>query len=705
MRTATQINNNTPGSRPTRTFFGKSNEGGLFSQSQDTASRFFPNATIQPKLKIGQPDDAHEREADAMAEKVTQGNDHLTPVPSVQKKCDDCEQEEKIDKKEEESEEKQILRKPIFESDADSSEGNIQTKSSDPTPKNIEGQLNSSKGKGQPLPKSVRNEMEPGFGANFEKVGIHTDTNAVQMNSDLNAQAFTNGSDVYFNQGKFQPENKEGKKLIAHELTHVVQQTGKGNPTNSDSIQPKSKKIQRKPKSQNKVPPPMKLGNKRMSTKQLSNGQQQLIQETPFTQYIARKEDPATENGEGQTAENAEGQAQPEAPIFIDEVKASKEALAATHDSTIGSTLAYAPTVTPGRVPDPGDFGTTGPTLSIKDVAIASSFGTIFNSGHYTVTGNFVYAITWGTLSGIGKDGQIDIQNENDPDIKACNYQLVTKDLTPNMASDNGRPPRTEFWAEDLTRQHELFHADNQMRLSWGPQINTAMQNWLDTQTSPSGSHIRTTLIRQALGEGVKVHDALVKLPATEGDAYGDGAPSYLARANAIKTKGDAGDYGQVSFKVTVHPKGGGSHTVVKGDTLWAIAKSTYGHGKFWRRIHDANPGLAKRGGNLILPGQVFNLPNVNIDKELSLALSFGPHLVFTTDVLIPGGGSHVFTELPTTFFDDSTNCVGDFNVEVLDVDANSLLATIWSLPANSNARSGNIEVDTEITSGPVGGP
>jgi hypothetical protein len=96
------------------------------------------------------------------------------------------------------------------------SEGNTQTST------DLESRLNSSKGGGSPLGDTVRSFMEPRVGADFSNVRVHTDSTAVQMNRELGAQAFTHGSDVYFGAGKA-PGNNE---LTAHELTHVVQQTG-----------------------------------------------------------------------------------------------------------------------------------------------------------------------------------------------------------------------------------------------------------------------------------------------------------------------------------------------------------------------------------------------------------------------------------------------------------------------------------------------
>src|SRR5262249_48672852 len=76
---------------------------------------------------------------------------------------------------------------------------------------------------GSPLPAAVRNQMEPRLGGNLGGVRIHTASDSAVAAKDLGARAFTVGSDVHFNAGQFQPGTKEGDKLIAHELTHVVQ--------------------------------------------------------------------------------------------------------------------------------------------------------------------------------------------------------------------------------------------------------------------------------------------------------------------------------------------------------------------------------------------------------------------------------------------------------------------------------------------------
>ena len=88
----------------------------------------------------------------------------------------------------------------------------------------IEQQLGQSSGKGSPLPESVRSYMEPRFGTDFSGVRVHTGSESQHLNRSLNAQAFTVGQDMYYGASK----SPTDLRLTAHELTHVVQQTGGG---------------------------------------------------------------------------------------------------------------------------------------------------------------------------------------------------------------------------------------------------------------------------------------------------------------------------------------------------------------------------------------------------------------------------------------------------------------------------------------------
>jgi len=84
--------------------------------------------------------------------------------------------------------------------------------------------LSSVKSGGRPLTKKARSEFEHAFDIDFGKVRIHTDSQAVQMSQDIGAQAFTHKNHIFFNEGKYNPEAIEGKRLLAHELTHTIQQ-------------------------------------------------------------------------------------------------------------------------------------------------------------------------------------------------------------------------------------------------------------------------------------------------------------------------------------------------------------------------------------------------------------------------------------------------------------------------------------------------
>jgi hypothetical protein len=81
-----------------------------------------------------------------------------------------------------------------------------------------------SSGGGQPLDDGIRTQMQHGFGADFSGVRIHTDASSAELSRSLNARAFTTGSDIFFGAGQYQPTSAGGQQLLAHELTHTLQQ-------------------------------------------------------------------------------------------------------------------------------------------------------------------------------------------------------------------------------------------------------------------------------------------------------------------------------------------------------------------------------------------------------------------------------------------------------------------------------------------------
>jgi len=92
----------------------------------------------------------------------------------------------------------------------------------------VENAIQSARGNGRVLDDNIRAPMEEAFGASFAGVRIHTDAEANTLNRSLNARAFTIGRDIFFRQGEYNPGSAGGRELLAHELTHVLQQGGAG---------------------------------------------------------------------------------------------------------------------------------------------------------------------------------------------------------------------------------------------------------------------------------------------------------------------------------------------------------------------------------------------------------------------------------------------------------------------------------------------
>ncbi len=428
-------------------------------------------------------------------------------------------------------------------------------------------------------------------------------------------------------------------------------------------------------------------GQVKISETTLSNGQVEQSMRIPFTQVISRQEE---------ESEGAGGDQQPEETIIVDEILGEEEEFdEQEEDSSVSSTVNYKSKVTPGGA-GPSGFGVTRSLMAWKNVKISSSFGTIFNSGTYTVKGDFDYKITWSVRGSTGPNSQKDVSSDSDSDIKAHNYQFVAKDLTPNMGDLNGRPPRRGYWSKDITTTHEIYHAND--RSTFGRDGATAAQAWLNTQRSSSASNVRGTLLPQALTEGMRaVNTRMNAAPGKEQRAYGDGAGAYGARATSIKTKGDAGDYGKISARVMVHPKGGGTYEIVAGDTLSSIAERTYGNARYWREIHAANPGKSREGGNKIFPGTILDLPTVNLDQDLSVMVSMGTNFVLTESATVAGGTAHVFLVEAKDVFTDAVNSTGTVDIEVSDAEGNVLNTMSWALPSPSTSRTGNIDVTASV--------
>lgn len=186
--------------------------------NQNKQSSFF-KPVIQPKpastagrLTTNQPNDIYEREADVMAEKVMRMTESQSdaffkpqPVTRVQRKCAECEEEK----------EQELQRK---QNNAQTPEVNSR----------LENYVNGLGNSGTPLPQKARNFFEPRMGYDFSNVRVHSDSKAAKSAQSINALAFTSGNNLVFNKDEYSFNTDKGKRLLAHELTHIAQQNQTG---------------------------------------------------------------------------------------------------------------------------------------------------------------------------------------------------------------------------------------------------------------------------------------------------------------------------------------------------------------------------------------------------------------------------------------------------------------------------------------------
>jgi len=170
---------------------------------------------IQTKLTVNAPDDMYEQEADAVADTVMRMSD--VEIGSTENGVGSKEQEQAIHRK-----------------------SSAETPAVTP---DIESSISSMQGGGQALPDNDRQFFESRMGQDFSNVRIHTDSNAAQTSDSLQAKAFTVGSDIAFGAGEYQPGTDAGRHLMAHELTHVVQQGGSSELVSAKSNEPAIQRV------------------------------------------------------------------------------------------------------------------------------------------------------------------------------------------------------------------------------------------------------------------------------------------------------------------------------------------------------------------------------------------------------------------------------------------------------------------------------
>jgi hypothetical protein len=191
---------------------------------------------IQPKLVVGQVDDPLEHEADRVADQVMRMPDPefsmAAALPQLSRKCAACEEEDKT---------LQTKQEGAAEAAANEVPGSVREVLRAP---------------GQPLDPASRGFFEPRFRCDFSGVRIHSDGRAAESARVVGARAYTVGQNIVFDAGRHSPNTNMGQALLAHELTHTIQQTG-GKPLGSHLPwlrQTQSGLLQRDPAPANKAP-------------------------------------------------------------------------------------------------------------------------------------------------------------------------------------------------------------------------------------------------------------------------------------------------------------------------------------------------------------------------------------------------------------------------------------------------------------------
>jgi hypothetical protein len=204
--------------------------------------RLIESMKVQGKLNVSSPNDIYEQEADRVAKAVTRATKTEVQPQTEEEEEEETEeeeiqtmpasqaqrQEEETEEEEPEEEEEEPVQAKIQLAVEEEEELQGKPAGSQPATvsEELEGRIKAERGGGHPLTETVREPMERAFEADFSGVRVHTDAEADTLNQQLSARAFTTGQDVFFRENEYSPGSDSGRELIAHELTHVVQQRG-----------------------------------------------------------------------------------------------------------------------------------------------------------------------------------------------------------------------------------------------------------------------------------------------------------------------------------------------------------------------------------------------------------------------------------------------------------------------------------------------
>jgi|GEM_PF-1656735 len=481
--------------------------------AQRKAARASSEQIVQANLTVNPPGDKYEQEADQMASQVMQR------ISSSQNG---------VAQRQEEEEEEPVQAKAVQRQEEEELQTKQTTAQTVPTvDSEAESRIDSAKGRGESLPDDIRGPMEQSFGADFSDVRVHTDSDSAGLNQSLQARAFTTGQDIFFGSGEYNPGTSAGKELVAHELTHVVQQNGAG--------------IRR-----------WKL--KREST----------VKSTP----VMRKDEEETEQESAQEGElpdftmepGEEAEKGPDDRDKFDEISVSHSEAKVDSTTTkpftgyritvgkVGLDFSDSPVSVAGFSGDEGRDrihndtvkpGTVGVEWSNPGGKTVKAFGSeSFKPGYKGMKykkdgkGNIKLDFTlnikcpWGVNSG----GKTDIPSATDAVVTKDTYKKVVKDLTPKKIEKSWRAPRTKYWSKAICERHEKYHSTDDKKWSEGPG-KKVVTDYLNGKTV--SGWLTLFRLRSLLKKAMK------EMFNANWDFYTGGAGSYLSYAGEERAFGD----------------------------------------------------------------------------------------------------------------------------------------------------------------------
>ncbi len=474
---------------------------------------------VQTKLTVGPAGDEYEREADRVAKQVV-GMPDSPARESAQRQEEEEELQMKPLQRQEEEEELQM--KPLQRQEEEEElpmktlQREIGAEGGNVGPE-AEQTIQQARGSGQSLPDDVRTSMESAFGADFSGVKVHNDAESDALNESVSARAFTTGQDIFFKQGEYNPGSSSGKEVLAHELTHVVQQYGAGSPRQKwekeDPVQMKA--LQRQDEE---VEPPELEGT-------LPDGT--MVDNEQFRRGPCDCRGCDASHHQRSSSLRRNG---------------SQSRVLRRDGSGGGTPTDY--NVKVGKI----SFDFSNPGTMAVDPYGEEDFSCAHEDAEWktkrdklTVKFKIDLFCKWGVDGG----GNTDITSGTDAAVTADKWKDIANDLTPSK-DDNWRPPRTDYWSKSLTQRHEKFHSlqDEKWAKGKGQKV---VKDYLKGKTV-SASDLETDL-DDLLDESMDEMDsanfewysgggkAYIERPG-EKAAFKDGKKPYKSLAKAVKKQG-----------------------------------------------------------------------------------------------------------------------------------------------------------------------